>query len=93
MHEKVNCWECFQCNEKNCPAYESDDPKCWLVSGTHCRNEIQGKFLEKVEMCLDCEPFKRNMDVDSVQATLEVVGRQFKEYRSMVDQRDRDLAF
>jgi hypothetical protein len=46
---KVKCWEVFQCNEKGCPAYKSRNLKCWLFSGTHCRDAIQGQFIDKME--------------------------------------------
>jgi len=89
--KKVKCWDVLKCNESECPVYQSQELKCWLVSGTHCRKEIQGKFLEKVEMCLSCEPFKANVDLDSMEETLTVVNDQFDEYRKLVEQRDREL--
>ena len=89
--EKVKCWEFFQCEEKECPVFKSKELNCWLIPGTHCRNEIQGKFLEKVEMCLECEPFKANMDADSMEETLKVLDEQLTEFRHMVDERDREL--
>ena len=87
----VKCWEMLECEEDSCPAYGSSDPKCWLMSGTHCRKEIQGRFLEKIEMCLNCEAFKRNIGVDSIDETLRVVSEQFTGFRKMVEERDRDL--
>ncbi len=89
--EKLKCWEVFKCEEKDCPAYKSRDLKCWLFSDTHCRNEIQGKFLEKIEMCLGCDVFKKNTDVASIKATLSVVNRQFKEFRKTIQARDKEL--
>jgi PAS domain S-box-containing protein len=47
--------------------------------------------LEKIEMCLECEPFKANIDVDSMKETLKVVRTQLTEFRHMVDERDREL--
>ncbi len=88
---KVKCWEVFQCNKRVCPAYKSRDLKCWLFSGTHCRDEIQGKFIDKIEMCLDCEAFKKNLDVPSMKDTCEVFNEQIKEYRQIVEDRDREL--
>ncbi|MBW2171509.1 MAG: hypothetical protein JRF69_05940, partial [Deltaproteobacteria bacterium] len=70
MNEKVKCWEFFECEEKECPVLVSKEWRCWLVSGTHCRDEIQGQFLEKIEMCLECEPFKNNVDLGSLEETL-----------------------
>ncbi len=91
MESKAKCWELFQCKETECPVYTLKKPRCWLVSGTHCREEIQGKFLEKIEMCLECESFRDNIDVDSMEETLGVVNRQFIEFRKMVEERDKEL--
>jgi PAS domain S-box-containing protein/putative nucleotidyltransferase with HDIG domain len=89
--EKVKCWEVFACKEKDCPAYKSKDLRCWLFSETHCRDEIQGKFIEKMEMCLGCEVFDANMDVTTLKDTIKTVDRQFKEFRKVVDDSNREL--
>jgi signal transduction histidine kinase len=47
--------------------------------------------LEKMEMCLECEPFKANMECDATEATLRVVHEQLKESRETVEERDREL--
>ncbi len=91
MGKKVKCWELFECDEKECPVHKSKELMCWLVSGTHCRKEIQGRFLEKMEMCLECEPFRANIDVDSMHDTLTVLNEQFSTFRKMVVERDREL--
>jgi PAS domain S-box-containing protein len=89
--EKVKCWDVFECREKVCPAYKSKNLKCWLFSGTHCRNAIQGKFLEKLEMCLGCKVFKKNMAIGEMRDTLRVANKQFKEFRKIVRDRDEEL--
>jgi PAS domain S-box-containing protein len=90
--EKImECWEFFECKERECPVYCLQELRCWLVSGTHCRNEIQGKFLEKMEMCLDCKPFKENIDVDAMEETLKLVNEQFINFRQIVEERDLEL--
>ncbi len=91
MGKKIKCWEFFECDEAECPVYKAKELNCWLVGGTHCRQEIQGQFLEKIEMCLACEPFKTNVDLVSLEQTLKVVNEQFIEFRRMVDERDREL--
>lgn len=91
MQSKVKCWEILKCEDKDCPVYKSKELNCWLVSGTHCHNEIQGKFLEKMEMCLQCEPFQKNMDCSSLETTLKVVNEQFQSFRRLVDERDKEL--
>jgi signal transduction histidine kinase len=90
----VKCWEVFECKEKACPVYKARDHldlRCWLVPGTHCRNEIQGNFAEKIEMCLECEAFTANINMDSLEETLMVFAEQFTEFRRMVEERDREL--
>ena len=89
--KKIKCWEIFQCKKKGCPAYQSRNLNCWLFSGTHCRDEIQGKFIDKMEMCIDCEPFKINLDTPGMRDTCEVFGAQLKEYKQIVEDRDREL--
>lgn len=91
MQQKVKCWEFFKCRQEKCPAHQSRELKCWLVSGTRCRNEIQGGFIEKAEMCLECEPFKNNLDKHSMEETLRTFSQQFREFRHLVEQRDRQL--
>src|SRR4030042_5831220 len=81
----------FTCNDEGCPVYELKELRCWLISGTHCRQEIQGKFLEKMEMCLNCVIFEANMDVDAMKDTLQIVDKQFKEFRSAITARDEEL--
>jgi signal transduction histidine kinase len=79
--EEVKCWEVLKCTQKDCPAYQSNDPRCWLLSGTHCRDEIQGKFLEKMEVCLECKLLKVNIDADTVRETIKIVSDQLKDSR------------
>ena len=87
----MKCWEVFECKEKECPAYKSKNLNCWLFSETHCRNEIQGKFLEKMEMCLGCRVFKTNMDVEGMTDTISVANKQFKEFGKIVRAGTRNL--
>jgi len=89
--KNIKCWEFFRCKKRDCPAYESEDLRCWLFSGTHCRNEIQGKFLEKMEICIDCEVFKANMDLFAVRETIELMTKQLKEFRQIVNDREDSL--
>ncbi|MBW1741790.1 MAG: hypothetical protein JRJ42_11830, partial [Deltaproteobacteria bacterium] len=47
--------------------------------------------MEKIEMCLKCEPFKANIDLDSLEETLKVVNEQFTQFRGIVEEQDREL--
>ncbi len=62
-----------------------------MFSGTHCRNEIQGKFMDKLEMCLNCKVFKKNLGVRSLHETCKLVRDQLREYTQMVELRDGEL--
>jgi len=88
---KMKCWETFQCNETACPAYKSGDLNCWLFSGTHCHKNIQGKFIEKMEMCSDCGVYRANMDNHAIQETCKIISKQLKEYAKLVKERDEEL--
>lgn len=89
--KKIKCWELYKCSEKECPAYKSKNLKCWLFTGTCCRNEIQGKFVDKLELCLDCKVFKKNMDSGATIESFKVLTTQLKEYREIINEREREI--
>ena len=86
------CWELLSCSRKECPAYESDDLDCWLTSGTQCCGSVQGQFLEKMQVCLDCDVFRANIDYVSREGTFAEIQRQFSEFKTLVESRDAELA-
>ena len=52
---RERCFHHLNCTTDACPAYGEDrDPRCWLVSGTHCRRQIQGSYREKIDACRTC---------------------------------------
>ena len=83
--KNVKCWEEFGCTDTKCPAFKSLSLRCWLYSGTHCHDQIQGKFIEKMEICLNCTVFQKNMDPAAMKNTLEVTKHQFNQFRQLVD--------
>lgn len=89
--KKVRCWQILGCTKKECPAYEKEDIKCWLIAGTYCWGDIQGNFLDKIELCLKCDVLMLNLDAFSMKETLSVINKQFKEYRSIVQERDKEV--
>ncbi|MBU0730890.1 MAG: hypothetical protein KKE17_02830 [Proteobacteria bacterium] len=52
------CWEKKQCHEANCPAYNNECGRCWLIAGTMCGGDVQGKFAKKYLTCVDCDVFQ-----------------------------------
>jgi diguanylate cyclase (GGDEF)-like protein len=89
--KKLKCWEYFKCKNKECPACNAKDLRCWLHSGTYSRDEIQGKFLKKMEICLKCKTFRSNFEAGAQKDTCNIVSRQFKEYRLMITQKIKVL--
>ena len=58
------CWRVKDCNEVNCPAYQSSEEKCWMIPGTICENGVQGTAAEKRGTCQSCKVFKLNNVLD-----------------------------
>lgn len=48
------CWEVKNCDKFDCPVYGKQNVRCWLVAGTFCRGEVQGKFAQKLGSCSKC---------------------------------------
>lgn len=58
------CWRLLDCNQINCPAYQSKEEKCWLIPDTLCDDGTpSGSIYEKRERCYQCEVFKVNTKI------------------------------
>jgi signal transduction histidine kinase/CheY-like chemotaxis protein len=51
----IRCWEYIRCGQPSCPAYGSDEARCWLVLGTHCTGMKIAAYPEKADFCKGCE--------------------------------------
>jgi diguanylate cyclase (GGDEF)-like protein len=69
----------------------SQDLRCWLFSGTYCRGELQGTFLEKIEICLSCGVFLANFENATIRDTFAIIHKQLIEYREIVNVKNREL--
>jgi len=79
------CWETFNCVHENCPAYMSDDLRCWLISGTYCHASVQASVKRKLEdICSNCEVYKDIIERYGQVIETEINGRQFKISSSLV---------
>ncbi len=79
------CWETYNCVHENCPAYMSDDLRCWLVSGTFCHASVQVSVKRKLEdICSNCEVYKDIIERYGQVIETEINGRQFKISSSLV---------
>ncbi len=63
IHRNGNkrCWDVMNCpaaTRQKCPAYNSEEDRCWQVAGTWCKGIQQGDFRSKLRNCMTCEAFK-----------------------------------
>jgi chemotaxis signal transduction protein len=97
------CWEVKSCNKKDCPAYGSSDLRCWMISGTFCRDEIQGSFHEKIEACSKCNFYQKaqtdrsviimGIVVDSVSEVLNIKSSDIEDAPSFGQRLDTEYIF
>lgn len=52
------CWRLTNCDKTACPGYENDNLKCWEISGTLCKGEMQTDAISKLENCKKCKVYK-----------------------------------
>ena len=57
----VRCRDVMNCTKTDCPAYDSADLRCWLMSGTLCENSPE-MFASKRCRCAECEVRRANAD-------------------------------
>ncbi|AVX29861.1 methyl-accepting chemotaxis protein [Carboxydocella thermautotrophica] len=58
------CWEIQNCpteRKEMCPAYQNEELRCWLISGTWCGGVKQGDKDAKRHNCMNCTAFKEMM--------------------------------
>ncbi len=92
MEEKLQCWEILQCDKKECPAHVSENLHCWLMADTMGCNRTHGTLLGKIELCLECEVFKLNMDTTALHVSCKTVAEQFSRAQAKLKKRDDELA-
>jgi len=51
------CWEVKACDSTSCPAYGREHIRCWLIAGTFCGGEAQGRFAQKLGDCAECDVY------------------------------------
>ncbi|MHB1325036.1 MAG: diguanylate cyclase [Thermoleophilia bacterium] len=52
------CWQRLNCDKEDCPAHGLEHSRCWLIAGTFCRGQVQGKFARKLKDCRLCEVYQ-----------------------------------
>jgi len=77
----VKCWEVKDCQQVDCPSYESENLRCWQVAGTHCSGEVQGVFAQKLGRCDKCEVYRQGRS-----SSMAALGEAFNNMMAMLEQ-------
>jgi len=64
------CWKRLGCDKEDCPACGLEHSRCWLIAGTFCRGQVQGKIARKLKDCRLCEIYQ-SATADPVQEITE----------------------
>ena len=55
----ATCKDIMDCGLSECPAFDSEDVRCWLMNGTLCDGpDKPSPFAEKQTRCVECETHK-----------------------------------
>jgi PAS domain S-box-containing protein len=65
------CWENKRCKKIKCPAYQSDDKRCWLHMGTFCRKNSNEAVTDKIDVCSYCSIYRKAVVVKNVKEELD----------------------
>lgn len=67
-NSRQRCWDIMRCPievRQKCPAYESEEDRCWLITGTWCNGVQQGDVKAKLRNCMTCEAFKVIQEIEA----------------------------
>lgn len=67
------CHDKMGCKAYDCPGYNSECGRCWLIAGTLCDGKVQGKFADKIDSCTECKVFKEFIGNDPLKRQRELI--------------------
>jgi HD-GYP domain-containing protein (c-di-GMP phosphodiesterase class II) len=83
----VQCWNAKNCVQTTCPSYRHlDNLRCWEVSGTFCRGEVQGVLALKIGDCRKCSVYQA-----ARQKSIFDLGETFNEMILLIDDAHRNV--
>ena len=88
----VRCHEYLHCGQKTCPAYASEDRRCWLILGTQCAGMKVAAYPEKIECCQSCEIIQKLVLGEQGEEKLDFRGRSEDERPTIVAVDDNEEA-
>ena len=82
------CWKVKNCNYADCPAYGKHNVRCWLVAGTFCGGEVQGRFAQKLKTCSECNVYADTINNNPISE----IGENFNSLMWEVNERENALS-
>lgn len=82
-----NCWEQMECNSLSCPAFGQDHVRCWLLAGTYCGGEVQGRFAQKLGDCTRCDVYQGSVGHNPINE----IGENFNSLMLAVQEKEDQL--
>lgn len=67
----INCWDVMNCPPERsamCPAYQSSEKRCWVISGTWCGGVQQGDAESKRHNCMNCRFFNKALGLEGLKS-------------------------
>ncbi len=95
----VKCWDYFGCQKQDCPGYESEELRCWLLPQTQCDHSenVGGNPEVKMKRCLRCglfvqisEKYRSGKQKGQTEVALDLPKRNIRIFKSpMFDNQSR----
>ncbi len=82
------CWQVMDCDKEDCPCHGKESMRCWLVTGTYCGGEVQGRFAQKIDSCSQCKVYQQAVECDPINE----IGENFNSLMWVVRERENELS-
>jgi PAS domain S-box-containing protein len=88
-----NCWEIYNCQQKDCPAYENTDKRCWQLGDTLCTNYCSNQSARDLNNCEQCPVFARNSgdEIHELAETFDVMSLSLRGHIAELEAAKNDL--
>ncbi len=82
----AKCWELKNCDKVDCPAYRTDDLRCWQTAGTFCSGEVEGVFATKYGDCKKCDVYKQ-----AFTDRINTIGESFNNMMTLLENKHSEI--
>ncbi|QUI21148.1 hypothetical protein HZI73_02080 [Vallitalea pronyensis] len=88
------CWEVKKCNKADCPAYQSDNLKCWDMPDTLCDGEMQEGIISKIDKCTKCNVYEMSEgdELQQISRSINTMVSSLKEMLTNIKKVSLDLS-